>query len=156
LKRERGGLRGWEPSNPINAKGSQFGTQNRNPALTGSISVRPVQIHLKTAAGAWLKRERGGLRGWGPSNPINAWRAGLVHEPNPGPCKLNISRACADLPEYSFGWLVEGLEREVQGLEGLKYSIQEGWAINYYKLVNKSNMKRLIADAPYFVLNTSK
>ena len=75
---------------------------------------------------------------------------------NSSPCKLNIGRACTDLPEYSFGWLVGEVEMEVQGLGGLKYGIQEGWAINYYKLVNKSNIKRLIADAPYFVLNTSK
>jgi hypothetical protein len=62
---------------------------------------------------------------------------------------------CTEPPEDASGRLLEEEERGVQGLEGLKHGIQEGGAVNYYKLVNKFNIKKPIAGTPYFVLHTS-
>ena len=62
LKRERGGLRAWVPSNPVYERGGPFGLRNRKPPVAGLISVTRVWNHLKTVVGGELKRERGGLR----------------------------------------------------------------------------------------------
>ena len=57
-------------------EGGPFGARNRKPPVTGSISVRRAWNHLKTVAVGLLKRGRGGLRAWVPSNPVYERRGG--------------------------------------------------------------------------------